>query len=215
MIKYILFDLDGTLTDSKEGITKCVSYALLRFGIERRPEELTSFVGPPLKEQFMKYASLSEEDGKKAVEVYRERFSTVGIFENRLYEGILPMLDELKKSGMVLAVATSKPQVFAERIGEKYGIAPYMQCIVGSRLDGTLTDKAQVIKKTMEMLGAEPDNTLMVGDREHDCIGAHKNGIACIGAKYGYPEEGELENAGAERIARTVEELKSILISYK
>lgn len=211
MIKYILFDLDGTLTNPKEGITKCVQYALRHFGIQRECDELECFIGPPLKEQFMTYASLSEEDGIKAVELYRERFAPVGIFENKIYDGIIPMLESLKNQGKVLALATSKPAVFAERIVDKYGIKPYLSYLSGSELDGRNTDKALVIKNAMEALGAVSANTIMVGDRMHDCEGAVKNGIRCIGAGYGFAAEGELEAGGAEKIAKSPIELLQIL----
>ena len=211
MIKYILFDLDGTLTNPKEGITKCVQYALKHFGIERECDELISFIGPPLKEQFMEYASLTEEEGIKAVEIYRERFAPIGIFENEIYDGILSMLESLKNQGKTLAIATSKPTVFAEKISRKYGIKPYIVLLEGSELDGRNTDKALVIKNAMEKLGATKDNTIMVGDREHDVIGAHKNGIDCIGVSYGYGKDGELVESGALKIAQTPHELLKIL----
>lgn len=211
MIKYILFDLDGTLTNPKEGITKCVQYALKHFGIERECDELVSFIGPPLKEQFMAYASLSEEDGVKAVEIYRERFAPVGLFENEIYEGVTDMLDKLKKDGKILALATSKPAVFAEKIADKYGITPYLSCLVGSELDGRHTDKAEIIEIAMQKLGASSENTIMVGDREHDVIGAKKNNIDCIGVSYGYAAKGELENSGALKIADSPCELLKIL----
>ena len=212
LAEYILFDLDGTLTDPKEGITRCVSYALEHFGIKRDPDSLTCFIGPPLKEQFMKYAALSERDAVRAVEIYRERFAPIGLFENKIYGGILPMLEKLRSLGAVMAIATSKPKVFAVQIAEKYGIAPYMTEIVGSELDGTLTDKALVIKKAMELLGANKEHTIMVGDREHDCIGAKKNGIGCIGVLYGYSEPGELRRAGASKIVSDMDELCSALV---
>lgn len=211
MIKYILFDLDGTLTNPKEGITKCVQYALKHFGIERECDELISFIGPPLKEQFMQYASLTEEEGIKAVEIYRERFAPIGIFENELYDGILPMLESLKNQGKILAIATSKPAVFAEKISRKYGIEPYLALLEGSELDGRNTDKALVIKNAMEKLGATKEDTIMVGDREHDVIGARKNGIDCIGVSYGFGKDGELEESGALKIAHTPYELLKIL----
>ncbi len=211
MIKYILFDLDGTLTNPKEGITKCVQYALKHFGIERECDELISFIGPPLKEQFMEYASLTEEDGVKAVEIYRERFAPIGIFENEIYDGILSMLESLKNQGKTLAIATSKPAVFAEKISHKYGIEPYITLLEGSELDGRNTDKALVIKNAMEKLGATKEDTIMVGDREHDVIGARKNGIDCIGVSYGYGKDGELEESGALKIAHTPNELLKIL----
>lgn len=211
MIKYILFDLDGTLTNPKEGITKCVQYALKHFGIERECDELISFIGPPLKEQFMQYAFLTEEEGVKAVELYRERFAPIGIFENEIYDGILSMFESLKNHGKILAIATSKPTVFAEKISRKYGIEPYIALLEGSELDGRNTDKALVIKNAMEKLGATKENTIMVGDREHDVIGAHKNGIDCIGVSYGFGKDGELEESGALKIANTPYELLKIL----
>lgn len=211
MIKYILFDLDGTLTNPKEGITKCVQYALSHFGIERDCDELLSFIGPPLKEQFIEYASLSEEDGERAVAIYRERFAPIGIFENEIYDGIISMLEELKRQGKVLALATSKPAVFAERIVEKYGIKPFLTHLEGSELDGRNTDKAQVIKNAMQRLGATSENTIMVGDREHDVIGAEKNNIKCIGVSYGFGTIDELESSGATKIAHSTGELLEIL----
>jgi len=210
LIKYVLFDLDGTLTDPKEGITKCVQHALLHFGIERECDELECFIGPPLKEQFMEYASLSEDDGKKAVEIYRERFAPIGIFENKLYDGIIPMLEALKNQGKQLVIATSKPHIFAKKIAEKFGIAPYLIHLEGSELDGRNTDKAQVIRNAMERVGASAENTIMVGDRVHDCEGARKNGIACIGVSYGYAAPGELEG-NALCIADSPGELLKIL----
>ena len=211
MLKFILFDLDGTLTDPKEGITKSVSYALKRFGIERDPDSLTEFIGPPLKEQFMKYASLSEKDGERAVNIYRERFAPIGIFENKLYDGIIEMLAELKNCGYTLAVATSKPYVFAEKIVEKFGMKPYFEIVEGSELDGRNTNKADVIRNAMKKLGAGSSDTIMVGDREHDCIGARKNGLRCIGVTYGYAKCGELENSGACALASSPQGICEIL----
>ena len=211
MIKYILFDLDGTLTNPKEGITRCVQHALRHFGIERECDELTEFIGPPLKEQFMKYASLSEEEGEKAVEVYRERFAPIGLFENELYDGVIQMLADLKKQGKILAMATSKPTFFAQQISDKFGISPYLSCLTGSELDGRNTDKAAVIKIVMDKLGATADETIMVGDRMHDCEGARKCGIECIGVSYGFAAEDELEGCGVLKIADSPRELSRIL----
>lgn len=211
MIKYILFDLDGTLTNPKEGITKCVQHALRHFGIERECDELVSFIGPPLKEQFMRYASLSEKDGERAVEIYRERFAPIGLFENEIYDGILQMLARLKNQGKILAIATSKPAVFAQKIADKYGISPYLSYLAGSELDGRNTDKAAVIKIAMDVLGASPEETIMVGDRIHDCEGAKKCSIKCVGVSYGFAAEGELEKGGAAKIANSPYELSRIL----
>ncbi len=212
LIKYILFDLDGTLTNPKEGITRCVQHALSHFGIERDCDELVSFIGPPLKEQFMNYASLSEEDAIEAVKIYRERFAPIGLFENEIYPGILDMLYKIKAQGKIIALATSKPTVFAEKITEKYGIKPYLDYLSGSELDGTNVEKAAVIKNAMAAIGANPKETVIVGDRMHDAEGAQKNGIGCIGVSYGFAAEGELEKAGVKVIAHTPEELCDILL---
>ena len=211
MIKYILFDLDGTLTNPKEGITKCVQHALRHFGIEKECDELTSFIGPPLKEQFMEFAHLSEDDAVEAVRIYRERFAPIGLFENEIYPGVAELLAELKRQGKIIALATSKPTVFATKIVEKYGIAPYLDYLSGSELDGRNVEKAAVVKNAMTALKASMEETVLVGDRMHDAEGAKINGIKCIGVSYGFAAEGELENAGVEVIANTPQELCGIL----
>ena len=213
MVEFILFDLDGTLTDPKEGITKCVAHALKYFGIERDAEKLTEFIGPPLKEQFMEYASLSESDAIKAVEVYRERFAPIGKFENKVYDNIHYVLEQLRNNRKTLAIATSKPLIFAKQIADKFELSPYLEGVYGSELDGRNTDKALVIKEAMEKMGANSTNTVMVGDRIHDLIGAKKNNIPFVGVAYGYAKKGELEAGGAEIIAKSPLELLEILIS--
>ncbi len=211
MIKYILFDLDGTLTDPEEGITKCVQYALKKFGIEKSCDELLEFIGPPLKEQFMEYADLSEEDGEKAVAYYRERYAPKGIFENGVYDGVLEMLASLKEKGYILAVATSKPSIYSRQICDKYGISDYITYLSGSELDGTNTDKAAVIKIAMDHLGAAADNTIMVGDRIFDLEGAKKNKIPAIAVTYGYAADGEFDGADAIGFASSPEDVIRIL----
>lgn len=212
MYKYILFDLDGTLTNPKEGITKCVQHALRYFGIEKDCDELECFIGPPLKEQFMKFAGLDEQDAEKAVSVYRERFAPVGLFENEIYPGVLEMLAELKNSGKIIALATSKPTIFASQIVEKYGIAPYLDYLSGSELDGTNVEKSAVVRIAMEALGANSDETVLIGDRKHDAEGAKDNKIACIGVNYGFAAKGELESAGITMIADSPEMITRILL---
>lgn len=203
MTKFILFDLDGTLTDSKTGITNCVSYALEHFNIHRRPEELISFVGPPLKEQFILYG-LSESDAENAVGFYRERFVPTGMFENKAYDGIIDVLKKLKNDGFTLAVATSKPTVQAMPIVERYGIKPYMTLVEGCGMDGRGT-KSDVIRSVMKKLSAPVCNTVMIGDRIYDLQGAKDNGIHFIAAKYGYSAPGELD--GCKYFANTVSDL--------
>ena len=181
MHRYLLFDLDGTLTDPAEGITKCVQYALSYFGqAERRPEELYCYIGPPLPESFETYGGLSREEA-------------------------------------LLAVATSKPEVFAKEILGHFGLSEYFQEIVGSELDGTRMGKAEVIREAFARLTLEEADkplTAMIGDRKHDIVGAKKNGIASVGVAFGYAEEGELEEAGADRIVASVSALRKLLLAW-
>lgn len=215
---YILFDLDGTLTNPMEGITGCVQYALAK--MERQvptKQELLPFIGPPLIQSFMEFTHMSEEEAEQAVAYYRERFGTVGLFENDVYPGILAMLSRLKEAGLVLALATSKPEIYAKRIVDKYGITPYLDAIVGSELSGERVVKAEVIEEVFRRLGLEAEEdraeAVMVGDRRQDMIGAKACGIAGIGVRFGYAEPGELEEAGADFIADTVEDLKMHILS--
>ncbi len=199
---HILFDLDGTLSDSAPGIVASVAYALdkMEFAYEDY-EQLRSFVGPPLREQFMSFCNLETiEEGDKAVSLYREFYTTKGIFDNTAYDGIPEMLDKLSELGLRLAVATSKPEIFARQIIERYGFADKFDYIGGSLLDGTRTDKAQVIQYVMKELDVKPENCVMVGDREHDIVGGKKCGLSTIGVLWGYGGRQELENAGAHVI---------------
>lgn len=210
MSQIILFDLDGTLTESGEGITKCVQYALSRFGIEEPDlEKLQCFVGPPLLESFMAYAGLSREDAEKAVEYYRERYNTTGIYENRLYPKVRELLELLKVNDKILGVASSKPEVYVRKILEYFRVDGYFRVLVGSELDGRRTGKAEVIEEALRRLDLDwqRDSVLMVGDREHDVKGARECGIQCIGVTYGYGSREELEKAGAVYIADSVEDL--------
>ncbi len=210
--KYILFDLDGTLTDPFEGITKSFQYALKFFGIEADRKDLTPVIGPPLIYSFCNYYGFDKEKGEAAVAKYRERFSTIGWQENRLLDGVPQMLEAVKGTGACLALATAKPYVFAEKIINKFDIAKYFDVAVGAELDGSINTKSQVISKTLEKLGNPPLNeVIMVGDRNDDVIGARENGIDCIGVKVGYAADGELEEAGAAYIFDTIEELAAFL----
>lgn len=211
--KYILFDLDGTLTDPEEGITKCVQYALRSFGIDEPClSKLRCYIGPPLKSSFMEYHGLGDEQAAAAVQKYRERYKETGIYENKPYGGIKDMLEKLRASGKVLAIATSKPGIFAERIAHNYSFSESLAGVYGSELDGTRTDKADVIAYALAGLSAEPDMSVMVGDREHDIIGARKCGIRSVGVRFGFAEQGELERAGADYMAATVGELEKVLL---
>ena len=207
----VLFDLDGTLTDPMTGITKSVQYALKKQGIiENDLWNLTKFIGPPLKESFQKFYGMSKEEAQKAVEDYREYFSPIGIFENIIYDGMEEMLTKLKKEGMRLCVATSKPEEFAKRILEHFQLEEYFEFVGGALMDGR-TNKAEVIAYVLSEIKAEKEQTIMVGDREHDILGAKKNGIESIGVLYGYGDKNELQDAGADLIVEDVTQLREIL----
>ena len=212
--QYILFDLDGTLTNLQLGITTCVAYALESFGIHtENPEELRKFIGPPLKESFVKYYNMTDGEGDRAVEKYRERFATVGLYENEVYEGIPELLQKLKAQGKTLLVATSKPTVYSDKILEHFGLKEYFSYIVGSELDGTRVNKAEVIQYALEQMKiTESEKIVMIGDKEHDMIGAGICGVDSIGVLYGFGEREELENHGATYIAETVSDLEKILL---
>lgn len=215
MFDTILFDLDGTLTDPKIGITKCAQYALRCFGIDEPDlDRLECFIGPPLVQSFMEYYGFDSEKANAAVEKYRERFSSVGLFENVLFPGIIDLLTHLKQNGKTLAVATSKPEVYMHQILERYGLASFFDVVVGSELDGTRNDKTEVIEEVLMRLGlkgADRAKVAMVGDRKFDIIGAKACGINTIGVRYGYAEENELETAEADYIFSDIDELKDFL----
>lgn len=208
--RYIFWDLDGTLTDSAEGIINSVVYALKRFGIEAEREELYKFVGPPLFDSFREFCGFSENDAEKAVAYYREYFADRGIFENRVYDGIEETLAKLKKKGYKLYVATSKPTEYTVRILDKFGISQYFEYVSGSSLVGNDGSKAAIIKRAVEQSGAAASEILMVGDRKFDIEGAKKNGVAAVGVLYGYGSRRELEEAGADYIAENAKDLLRI-----
>ena len=217
MSEVILFDLDGTLTDSAPGITRCVQYALRYFGIdEPDTEKLKCFVGPPLKEMFMEYADLDEAQAEEAVVRYRERYTEKGIFENEVYDGIPELLQLCREKGRALGVASSKPQVFVEQILEYFDLRKYFDVVVGAELDGRRTNKAEVIEEALRQLGCEKNrhDVLMVGDRRHDVEGAAACGLQCIGAAYGYGGREELKQAGAVYIADTVDDLRILAKNF-
>ncbi|MBR2132458.1 MAG: HAD family hydrolase [Oscillospiraceae bacterium] len=211
----ILFDLDGTLTDPKEGITKSVAYALQHFGIQvENLDSLTCYIGPPLAVSFPEYHGISEEDTPTAVAKYRERFSDVGWAENLVYDGIEQMLAALKQAGKKLLVATSKPEVFAVRILEHFGLDGYFDLICGAPMHAPKGHgKADVIRDALERAGiSELSDAIMVGDRLHDVEGAHKIGLPCIGVLYGYGDREEMEACRADYIAEDVEALRAMLL---
>ena len=215
--KYILFDLDGTLTDPKVGICTCAQYALKAFDIDEPDlDKLEPFIGPPLKDSFMQYYGLSEEQAEAAIEKYRERFSTVGKFENEIYPGIADMLVDLKNYGYRLAVASSKPEVFVKEILEHFHIAQYFDVIVGSELDGSRIDKAEVIAEALNRLfhygRIYKDQIIMIGDRKFDVEGAKEMEVTSVAVGYGYGPAEELQKAEPDYIVNTVAELRNLLI---
>ncbi|MBQ7288336.1 MAG: HAD family hydrolase [Clostridia bacterium] len=209
----VLFDLDGTLTDPAEGIVNSVLYALNKVGIiERNREKLLKFIGPPLTESFSDYYGFSSAEAVRAVDDYREYYSDKGIFQNQLYPGIPELLTTLKNNGKTIALATSKPEVYAKQILKHFDIDAYFDFVGGCLLDGTRVKKGDVIRYTCQALKiSKPDAVIMVGDREHDVLGAKANGLPCIGVLFGYGSREELENAGASFLVSTVKELGSIL----
>lgn len=210
----LFFDLDGTLTDPMEGITRSVQYALRRFGIEvPDPTTLCPFIGPPFLESYREHYGFDEARAREAISISREYFTERGIFENRLYDGIPELLDALVAAGRRLCVATSKPLVFAERILEHFGIARYFSLVGGTGLDGSLPTKGDVIADVIARSGiSDRGSIVMIGDRKHDVIGARSQGIASIGVLYGYGSREELEAAGADRIVADVGELRRLLL---
>ncbi len=219
MFKYCLFDLDGTLTDPKEGITKSVQYALRAFGIEETDlTKLEPFIGPPLKNSFMEFYGFSEKEAMKGVALYRDYFAPVGILENYIYPGVPEMLHALQEKGVHLAVASSKPTEFVHQILTRFDIEKYFEVIIGSELDGSRTQKEEVVEEALRRLGIltmpVEERTaccVMVGDRKFDIQGAKAHSLTGVGVRFGYAAPGELEAEGAHYIAETVEELAQYL----
>ena len=215
MFELILFDLDGTLTDPKEGITNCVKYALESFGIsENNEDKLLKFIGPPLYDSFRKIYGFSQNDANRAVKKYRERFKDIGIFENNIFPDTEDALLRLKNAGKKMALATSKPYIFAERILKYFKIFDLFDYKVGAELDGTRSYKDEVIVEVLHL--ANPDNlsnVIMVGDRKNDILGAKKCGIKSIGLKCGYAEPYELEKAGADYIFDNLKQTADFILN--
>jgi phosphoglycolate phosphatase len=194
----IYFDLDGTLTDPKPGITRSIQYALQKLGHPTIPseDELTWCIGPPLRASFAKILD-AEDHADRAVSLYRERFSDIGLFENAVYDGISEVLTTLSQSGQRLFVATSKPHVFATRIVEHFGLRHHFEHVFGSELDGTRVDKSDLLQYALKIAAVDPSKTVMIGDRSHDMVGAANNRMKAIGVLYGYGSRDELIGAGA------------------
>ena len=211
--KYVLFDLDGTLTNSQEGIVNSVIYALRKMGYDLpKKEELLSFIGPPLRDSFKKYCNMDGGGAEAAVKLYRERYSKKGLYELSVYEGVYETLEKITERGQIAVIATSKPEGFTKKILEKTELAKYFSLVVGSELDGTRDRKSEVIEEALRLLG-EPDrkDVIMVGDTHFDVEGAMINGISCIGVTYGFAKDGELINAGAVSCVEHFSDLLKII----
>lgn len=213
-MKYILMDLDGTITDPKLGITKSVQYALKSFGIEVTDlDTLCKFIGPPLRNSFKEYYGFDDAKAEAAVAKYREYFSETGLYENEVFEGMEKLLAGLKAAGKILIIATSKPEVFAKIILEHFGLEKYFTDICGAELDGRRSRKEEVIRYALERNDiTDYAEAVMVGDRMHDIEGAKAVGLVSIGVLFGYGSREELEEAGADRIAETVEKVYDTVI---
>jgi len=214
MYKYVLFDLDGTLTNPEIGITNCVMYALGKFGIKVEDRKtLHPFIGPPLMYSFQEFYGLSEADSELAVKYYRERFSVKGLYENEVYEGIVELLETLKANGKTLVLATSKPEEYTIQILKHFHLYDYFDYIAGATMDGSRGEKADVIRYALEISGiTNRFDAVMVGDRNYDVLGAKENGIDSVGVLYGFGDYSELVDAGANYIAETVEDIKRYVL---
>lgn len=207
MFDTILFDLDGTLSDSSLGITNAIVYALKKYGIEEKHENCLRFIGPPLGPELQKVYGL--KDPKEAVDFFREYYGDKGWKENELYPHIKEVLKDLKNQGKTLLVATSKPEFYAKKILEHFGILPYFDGVFGASLDESKVSKDEIIEEALSSVNYK--KAIMVGDREHDVIGAHKNHIPCVGVLYGFGNKKELEAAKADYIINKIVDLENII----
>jgi len=211
--KYILFDLDGTLTDPYEGITKSLQYSLKHFGIDESQENLKRFIGPPLKDSFMDFYSFDVEKAQLAAEKFRERFLVTGIFENKVMDGIPALLEELQNNGKIIVTASSKPKESVEVVINHFGLEKYFAFLGGSTFSGDRYTKSDVIQYVLDEMNIEDvSQAVMIGDRKHDIIGAKDFGITSIGVLFGYGDRAEHEKAGADYIVETVADLRDLLL---
>ena len=206
----LFFDLDGTLTDPKAGIISSTYYALDKLGISQKPEDLDWVIGPPLPESFA--ILVGADRAEEGVLAYREHYSVTGLFENEVYPGICELLADLKAAGHPLYVATSKPHVFANPILERFGLASYFDAVFGAELDGTHGHKGDLLAYALAQTGADPKDSIMLGDRKHDIIGGKANGMKTISVLWGYGSVAEFEAAGTDRIVASIDELRAELL---
>ena len=209
--KYLFFDLDGTLTDSQEGIINSVRAAAEAFGIDATPQQIKGFIGPPLTWSFPHFFGLSDEETQVAIGIFRERYSDKGKFENRVYEGIFEALTSLRDAGYRLVIATSKPEFYATQIADHFGLTPYFDLVAGSSPDES-GGKEEVIRDAIARLGnISPETCLMIGDREHDIEGAHAVGMRCVAVLWGYGSQEEFTAHRADEVVETPEALVALL----
>lgn len=213
MYQTILFDLDGTLTNSELGVTNSVAYALAKYGIEVPDKKaLRVFIGPPLRDSFERFYGFSKEESLKAVEAYREYFSEKDLYENEVYLGIPELLASLKQAGKQLIVATSKPEKFSVQILKHFGLYDYFDFVAGATMDGSRSRKSDIIQYALEQNQiTDLESTLMIGDREHDVLGAQAQRIDSIGVLYGFGSREELEKAGVTYIAQEVGDIVAFI----
>lgn len=211
MIKNVLFDFDGTLYDTVEGIEKSAQYALQKLGISAQLEELRCFAGPPLVDIFMERYGFSYEKAYEARGLFQERYLPVGVYESRAFPGMTPFLERLKERGLRLAVATSKPLPLAEELLARSGMRDFFDVVAGSSLEGNNNTKKEIVERVLSALGAKREESVLIGDTKYDVAGAHAAGIACIGVRYGYAAPLELEAAGADAIAEDLTQLEKML----
>jgi phosphoglycolate phosphatase len=218
MYCYIFFDLDGTLTDSKEGIFNCIQYSLKKLERPALSEDvMLNFIGPPLQDSFVRYCDMTRKEADEAIALYRERYNPIGKYENEPVAGTVELCRRLKEQGYILALASSKPEVMCVDICRKFGFAEHLEVITGSK-PGADWHKADVIRETMRRLGLteqDQDAILMVGDRKYDVLGAKECGIDCVGVEFlNYAAPGELQDAGAVAVVQTVEQLEHYIRSH-
>lgn len=210
----LLFDLDGTLTNSMLGIANCIKYALRTLGVECDQLDCTPYIGPPLLDS-MRELLCDEDKAYEGLRLYRERYDQLGFLENEVYEGIPQMLKEAKQAGYQIYLATSKPEVFSVRILEHFDLLPYFDCACGATLDGTRSEKTDVIRYVLSSQQVDPSSALMIGDRKYDLLGARECGLDAVGVLYGFGDREELEACKPLAIATTPKELLSYLLSVK
>ena len=211
MFRYILFDFDGTLYDTVEGIAKSAQYALEKLGVSAELDELRCFAGPPLVDKFMEAYGLAHEKAWEARGLFQERYIPVGVYESRPFPGMKEFLAALKEKGLTLAVATSKPLDLAEHLLARAGMREYFSVVRGSSSDGNNNSKQEIVESVIASLGAEKEDCVLIGDTKYDVAGAHAAGVKCICVRYGYAAPGELEEAGADAIAEDLCELQKML----